>query len=186
MFTPAPGFPQHICQPQPWGCQVYSFYALTGNERILEIVDECCSHRFTRHTQQLGYYVLPVYSNKLYTCPTPAEWWREYTAQITDGTAPLLLTIKSPAVYVGYHSVAALLSREEVIILDPSAAGQKQFTMEQFLATPYARAYDVDYVAEWDQLLQDHPPVFGPDQPHVSPTTRERYFAEKRQAIVVE
>lgn len=177
MLHPAEGFPKHVRQPWPWGCMSYAAYSLTGDERLLAGASECGEHRFLMQLADLGYFVVRLWVDQSLTHPAPDAWWQGQADKLGEHHfLPLLLGIRSLN-HDCYHQVAALVEKKGVTILDPGAAAAKKFSLDDFLSTPYARAFSVDYLTDRALTLEYLPPMFGPDQPHVTDDTRARYYA---------
>jgi hypothetical protein len=190
-------FLQHTPQPWPWGCQYFSLYSLTGDERILDDVTECNSTRFEERARELGYFIYRVYADVTCTVPMPKDLWGrlfggpEGIARLQGFEMPFLIDIDSLRMRGVKHTVAITLTgvaaadtnyaTEDFIsvkVFDPGAAGEKYFpTLPDFLASPYGRVYELKQVMPIERFDELFPKHFGPDAAHVRPEVRQAWAA---------
>lgn len=181
---------RHTPQPWPWGCQYYALYALVGDCQLLDDVTECNSTRFEERARELGYFLHRVYADVTCTVPMPAVLWEklfggpEGMDRLQGYEVPFLIDTHSLKHHKVFHTVAITLRARfaeceaayiSVRVFDPGAAGEKEFTLADFLASPYGRVYELKQVMPLERFDELFPKYFGPDAAHVAPATRQAW-----------
>lgn len=146
----------HRRQLVPYGCMYHSAYALTGDEALLEHACDVSRTRFHANLAQHGYFLRAFHMDWCYYGQMYPAWWEAARALRHEalGGLGLLLTIDSERLPGYTHMVAARVHRSGLVMVSdsgkPSAFG---LDFDEFLNSPYARAYEVDGLFRADPAL---------------------------------
>jgi hypothetical protein len=150
----------HRKQAQRYGCLWHAPYALTGDKRLLEHVEEIGEARWRALLAELGYLVAPIYMNV--AAPNDLVhpgFWESLRVRLPSGEPlALLVTIDSSSLPGGLHLVALTLTKEREIWISDSARDEppQYLPWPTFLNSPYANAYRVEALMPAD--LSNYPP----------------------------
>lgn len=142
----------HAKQLNPWGCMYHAHYAATGDERFLANVDDMNTEGVARLNWRLGFWPL-LWFTQLYDVRADEAVWRGILAKCPGSYSVWLASIDSLRFDDTKHSVAVALNLpagstlENVPFAVVSCSSADDFvhydTLEAFLASPYAGAYDI-------------------------------------------
>lgn len=141
----------HRKQAQLWGCIYHSLYAVTGDESMLEHVDDLSELRALTRLHSAGLGVQTLHAAMFGGAqPTSKEFWIELMGRAPAGGGWLmLLTVPAERSDVR-HAVAAGLYADRVIVSDSALDDYQVFSQTEFLSSKYAQADAVGIVFPLD------------------------------------
>ncbi len=139
----------HRKQAQRWGCMYHAIYALTGDEALLEQVDDISLPRWFCAIHQQGLIASPLYAHHE-NIAGEREWDLVSMLLMCTGTHRLLMCIDSLTRPGSRHQIAVVADFDQMkaVVSDSTADGIQVMDWEAFRAGPYARAYEVLWIGE--------------------------------------
>lgn len=163
-LEPAPPL-YHAHQTLLYGCIYHAAYALIGDETLLEHVSDMSTGAWLARLGQRGYAVNALYNTYILAgyvddAPLTRRGWEQVRSLASRNrmeALPLLVTVVSERVQ-GFHLIALHLPHRSidcVRISDSAKPGLQSLTWSEFLASRYARSYEVSHLVS---LNPDHHP----------------------------
>lgn len=142
----------HAKQPHVWGCMYHAHFAATGDARFLENVDDMNTEGVARLNWRLGFWPL-IWYTQFYGVQADAAVWQRILDRYPESYSVWLASVDSLrfddtkhliAVAVNLPAGSTLDNVPFAVVSDSSADDFVHYeTLEAFLASPYAGAYDL-------------------------------------------
>lgn len=143
----------------PWGCLYYALHAHLQDDTLLDFIDDVSEARWRIRALERGVMIVPWYADQLQHC-WPDTW--HDLIERSSGSIPLLITVSSKAAPGSRHIVACKMRvgmSHEGITFEVSDASQPEAqhfaTLDEFLSSRYARAYQIETLISTD--MEAHP-----------------------------
>ena len=143
----------HAKQVNPWGCMHHALYAATGEEKVLEHIDDLNTVGRVALLWQLGYWEITWYT-MLCKQRADADVWRAILERNPKDWLAWIVSIDSLRFDDTVHTVAVAFNLSGCTDLHGvpfavvSDSGEDDFvqyaTFDAFVASPYAAAYDIE------------------------------------------
>ena len=157
---------KHFKQPYPFGCIYYAAQSCVSEDVLtgqhLEDAGIWNCHRYLR---RLGYELIPMYYSNIKTCEM--EDWKSFLPNEEGFHTHLLVSCSSlkygPDVS---HTVSVLAHNDIVTVSDPGLDGLKNYSIGEFLFSPYAKATLIFQIL--DNTDETFPVISVREAPHLA------------------
>ena len=143
----------------PWACLYYALHAHLQDDTLLDFIDDVSEARWRIRALERGVMIVPWYADQLQHC-WPDTW--HDLIERSSGSIPLLITVSSKAVPGSRHIVACKMrvgmpGHDLTFEVSNASQPEAEFfgTLEEFLTTRYARAYQIETFVSSD--MEAHP-----------------------------
>lgn len=143
----------HQRQAHLYGCLYHALHAITGDAAWLAHVDDISEPRWLARIHEQGGVIRTYYADTVTGTPATPAFWHGLRDSIPlageDGRRtthlPLLVTVEGPS-GLGRHLIALCLpvpDRDDVIVSDSARPDLVTLTWDEFLASGYVQASEV-------------------------------------------
>lgn len=148
---------RHFQQVDPYGCIYFSFASLVQDAWFLRFVEDLGYERFMMRALRRGWFLNPIYVHGRYARQTVTkEFWEEMLKDVAPEYPSRYLHVSIPSLKYedAVHCVGIIFSLDDdtgavdVFVTDPGQPDWIQYTVDEFLASPYVAAYEVYSVTQ--------------------------------------